>query len=126
MRDDLKDAFPNLRLRFDKAVDGGCSGRRPDVFLDCLTHVVIVECDENRHTGYSCENKRMMQLFEDCGRRPIVFIRFNPDSYINNSGKRVPGCFVKNEKGLRQLVEMMNVVVAEMPAQEVTIKHLFF
>jgi hypothetical protein len=80
----------------------------------------------------------MMQLFEDCGRRPIVFIRFNPDSYVNSLGKRVPGCFVKNEKGvlrvvksswnprLRQLVEMMNVVVEEFPTQEVTIKHLFF
>ena len=28
-----------------------------------------------------CENKRCMELFEDLGGRPIVFIRFNPDAY---------------------------------------------
>jgi hypothetical protein len=33
-----------------------------------------------------------MQLFEDFGNRPIVFIRFNPDSY--KIGKvRIASCF---------------------------------
>jgi len=61
---------------FDKQT-GGCSKMRPDVFIDKFTHVVIIECDENQHKDTSCENKRTMELFQDFGNRPIVFIRFN-------------------------------------------------
>jgi hypothetical protein len=132
MRDGLKAAFPGVEMSFDRKVDGGCSRRRPDVFMDCLTHVVIVECDENRHAGYSCENKRMMELFEDCGRRPIVFIRFNPDA----CGRR-GGCFIPTPSGLRvnrrewgvrmrRLVECVGEARERVPSREISIEHLFY
>ena len=79
---------------FDKRVDGGCSLRRPDVRIEYHTHTIIVECDENAHKGYSCENKRTMEIFEDLGSRPIVFIRFNPDKYQGNT------CFKTTTTGL--------------------------
>jgi hypothetical protein len=71
-----------------KQIDGGCSKRRPDLLYDMYTHVIIVENDENSHKTYDeiCENKRMMQLFEDLGNRPIVFIRFDCGNYIKNGG----------------------------------------
>jgi hypothetical protein len=35
----------------------------------------------------------MMTLSQDVDHRPIVFIRFNPDKYINEENKSVPSCF---------------------------------
>jgi hypothetical protein len=83
---------------FDKAVDGGCSKKRPDVLIDLLLYSIIIECDENQHKNYECENKRTMQLFEDLGNRPLILIRFNPDSYTEDRGslgenQKVDGCF---------------------------------
>ena len=43
---------------------------------------------ENKHTDYdySCEHKRLMELSQDLQHRSIVFIRFNPDAYVNQEG----------------------------------------
>ena len=48
---------------FNKEIKGGCSKRRPDVRIECLTHTVIVECGEHQHKNVKCEEKRMMELF---------------------------------------------------------------
>ena len=70
---------------YDKKIQDGCSTRRPDLFLDLGYQIIIIEIDENQHIDYdcSCENKRIMELSQDVGHRPIVFIRFNPDDYKN-------------------------------------------
>ena len=54
-----------------------------------------VEVDENQHTEYNttCENKRLCELYQDFGYVPIVFVRFNPDSYIDANGTKVTSCF---------------------------------
>jgi hypothetical protein len=59
--------------------------------VDLGTHILIIEVDENKHSDYdcSCENKRIMELSQDVGHRCIVFIRFNPDGYTTQDGKRV-------------------------------------
>ncbi len=71
----------------------GSSGRKPDVLIDMGEWVVVVEVDEGQHKqdSYksSCENKRIMQIFDDMGRRPIVFVRFNPDNYVDAEGNKV-------------------------------------
>ncbi len=78
----------------DSKISGGCSRRRPDVFIDMLTHVLIIEIDENQHLSYneSCEYVRTIELNEDIGHRPMYIIRLNPDSYKLN-GKSYRGCF---------------------------------
>ncbi len=78
----------------DSKISGGCSRRRPDVFIDMLTHVLIIEIDENQHLSYdeSCEYVRTIELNEDIGHRPMYIIRLNPDSYKLN-GKSIRGCF---------------------------------
>ena len=86
MTDFIKSEFKNEVMIFDKKV-GGCSLRRPDCYIDKFTHIVIIECDENQHRDTSCENKRTMELFQDFGNRPIIFIRFNPDKYITKNQK---------------------------------------
>lgn len=109
----------------DKTVSGGCSRRRPDQLADFGSHVVIVEIDENMHRAYdcSCDNKRIMQLIldvnphiqedtianADVGCRPIVFIRFNPDKYINAEGNSVPSCWTQGKDGIIRVTDRHRV-----------------
>lgn len=94
--------YPNFSWMTDKRILDGCSNRRPDLLLDMGSHVIIVEIDENQHNDYdcSCENKRLMLLSQDVGHRPIVFIRFNPDDYLNETGEPVKSCWKLNGKGI--------------------------
>jgi hypothetical protein len=39
-----------------------------------------------------------MQLSKDIGHRPLVFISFNPDDYINNN-KNITSCWTFDAKG---------------------------
>jgi hypothetical protein len=126
----------------DKRIEGGCSARRPDVFWDCGTHVVIVEIDEEGHKTYdcSCEDKRIMQLFVDAGNLPMIVLRFNPDSYVDAHGKKHASCFryhkslevpqVKDEKiwtnRLEVLKEQVLNAVGHVPDRDIDVRHLFF
>ena len=92
--------FPNFTWFADKQVKDGCSSKRPDLLLDLGYQIIIVEVDENQHSKYdcSCENKRLMELSQDLGHRPIIFIRFNPDDYININNERVRSCWSITKK----------------------------
>jgi len=130
----LKEKYKDMVL--DKAVSGGCSKKRPDGLIDLYTHSIIVEIDESQHAGYSCEEKRLMLLFQDLGNRPLVMIRLNPDSYTVD-GKRYMGAFSlskttgtlqvkKNEFNLRysKLLETIEMC-HEIPDKEITVIELF-
>lgn len=137
LRDRLKDEYKEtVTITFDKKVEDGCSKRRPDVRIDFGTHNIIVECDENEHRGYSCDNKRTMEIFQDCGNRPIVFLRFNPDSYEENY-IRYKGCFSPTKNGLQVdekeferrvkiLIERIDFYMKNVPLKEVTIENFFY
>lgn len=84
----LSDWFPNVTWVSDRAVEGGCSKRRPDVLADFGDFVLIIEVDEFQHTDYSCENKRMMEISRDLHHRPVVLIRFNPDAYTDEDDRK--------------------------------------
>ena len=101
----------------------------------------MVECDEQQHRGYSCETKRTMQLFQDCGYRPAVYIRFNPDSYLDTNGTRVHGCFHEDrhvngetiltplpewEKRVKELCSVFSSFITSPPHKEVTEVKLFY
>ena len=96
--------FPQYPWTNDKQIQDGCSRRRPDLFVDFGYQILIIEIDENQHTGEnygdsSCENKRMMLLSQDVGHRPIVFIRFNPDDYYDKD-VHITSCFGINSLGI--------------------------
>ena len=97
----IKQNYSQLEWIADKIINGGCSKRRPDLLLDLGYQVLIVEIDENQHIDYdcSCENKRIMELSQDMGHRPIIFIRFNPDEYEKN-GINISSCWGQNKKGI--------------------------
>jgi hypothetical protein len=97
----VKNKFQEYPWISDKTIKDGCSRRRPDLLLDLGYQVIIIEIDENQHIDYdcSCENKRIMELSQDVGHRPIVFIRFNPDDYKNND-VNITSCWGQNNKGI--------------------------
>ena len=105
--DRIKEKFPNFTWVHDKKVEDGCSKRRPDLLLDMGDYIIIIEVDENKHTDYdcSCENKRLMELSQDLQHRPIIFIRFNPDSYINQDGNKITSCWRINKQGVIQIMK---------------------
>jgi hypothetical protein len=104
-------------------------------------YALIIECDEDQHKGYSCENKRTMQLLEDCGRVPIVLVRFNPGAYTDHAGVRHTTCFSFDKNGMPRvaprktdewkqrldtLLELARACKRTAPTKEVTIHHLFY
>jgi len=104
--------FPNFTWNLDKKIEDGCSRRRPDLMCDLGYQVIIIEVDENQHTDYdcSCENKRIMQLSQDVGHRPIIFIRFNPDLYINANNEKITSCWGTTPKtGILKIKNNKNI-----------------
>tara|TARA_X000001036_G_scaffold440090_1_gene494336 strand:+ start:1773 stop:2276 length:504 start_codon:yes stop_codon:yes gene_type:complete len=93
--DFIKAEFPDIDWTLDKQVACGCSLRRPDACADIHSHVILIEVDENRHKGYSCENKRTMELSQDFAHRPMVLIRFNPDA-----NETSPSCWAPDGNGI--------------------------
>jgi hypothetical protein len=98
----IRESFPDITWAFDKRIEGGCSRRRPDAFAHLGTHALTVETDENEHAGdaYSCvcESRKMMEHFQDAGNVPHVFIRFNPDAYVDHAGVKQKSCWGKTPK----------------------------
>lgn len=105
--DYIHQQFPNFTWIADKKIQDGCSLRRPDLLLELGTHILIVEVDENKHNDYncSCENKRLMEISQDLQHRPIIFIRFNPDGYIDQNGNIIKSCWKLNNLGIMSIMK---------------------
>jgi hypothetical protein len=136
--DFVKAMFPDENILFDKTVPGGISRRRPDIFIDKGTHVVVAECDEDQHQTNTCESKRTTEIFNDI-KKPVIFVRFNPDSYKIGNNK-IPSCFkvlkqtgiqvISDEKEwnsrLNKLKETITENLHEIPGKLMSIIHLFY
>jgi hypothetical protein len=99
--DNVKENYKGYNWVCDKLISGGCSRRRPDMFLELDNQCIIIEIDENQHTDYdcTCENKRIMELSKDVGHKPIVFIRFNPDDYLDGENN-ITSCWGNGKDGI--------------------------
>jgi hypothetical protein len=100
----VKTIFSDLTITTDKINPDGCSKKRPDILIDLGYQIIIIEIDENQHKAYdiTCENKRIMEISQDNQHRPIIFIRFNPDSYQVN-GVKVQSCWKLSKLGVLML-----------------------
>ena len=89
----------------DRIPENGCAKYRPDGVIDFLYFKVILEIDENQHKGYTdkCEITRMIQLHQDFGGLPIIFIRYNPDSYKDINRKIIK----PNSRRLSELYDVL-------------------
>ena len=138
VRDALKEEFKDsITMVFDKKVDGGCSRLRPDILLDFGSHCIIVEIDERQHVNYSCEEKRMVTLYEDIGFRKIVFLRFNPDGYtFGKKTYKSPFSYtatgaISIDRGemsrrILELVERIKTNKAAEPSEQIVVEYLFY
>lgn len=79
----LKKNLPEENFIYNKSVGRTCTGTDlyPDVLFQRNTYNLIVEIDENKHSGsgYSCDMRRMSDVVANLGL-PCIFIRYNPDS----------------------------------------------
>jgi hypothetical protein len=129
----------SAEVTFDKRLQGGCSARKPDIFVDLLTHTLHAENDEKQHRSYACENKRLMELFQDSGNRPQIQLRFNPDSFTSANGTKHPSCFKYNKLGVPVIrdqaiwkarmdiyLERFTYHLTHVPDREVTVEHMFY
>jgi hypothetical protein len=134
--------YLDYTMKFDQRIEGGCSFRRPDIFIDAGTHVVIIEIDELQHSATDvytseCEERRVNELFTDVNFRPVVFLRFNPDNY---NEVRSPWCFhptenvmyvpVKSQREwnrrLEHLKERVIFHMNHMPSNDVIVNEFLF
>lgn len=134
----VQDLYPHVTR--DRIIQGGCSKRRPDGLIDCGTHTVIIEIDEDQHRSYDdqCENKRIMEIFRDLGSRPLTVIRLNPDGYTCN-GEHFEGAFTRTNVDqhlkvnnsifvhrLERLLKEVASAITCIPIREISIVELFF
>jgi hypothetical protein len=85
----VKTTFPDLSWISDKRIIDGCSKRRPDLFLDLGYQIIIIEVDENQHKYRDRQDEltRYDDLMMLHGGK-FIFIRYNPDVFIDSEGKR--------------------------------------
>ena len=99
----IQQTFKDLNWICDNSLigDNMCLKYRPDVLLHLNNHSIVIECDERQHRHYkdnnSCENSREHQI-QEALNRPVVFIRFNPDEYLDLNNKKVMSCFIVDKK----------------------------
>jgi hypothetical protein len=102
----------------------GCGAYRPDFCYERPTHVVIVECDENQHAqpGYSCDNKRMLDIFSAYGGTPVVFIRWNPDAFTLQGARARRSVPAR----LHALERQLRAALAVVPERALSIHRMFY
>ncbi len=91
----------DVEMDCNKKIKDGTSLRRPDIIIYIENYSIIIEIDEHRHSSYECEcqNRRIMEISQDLKFQNTIFIRFNPDSYLNLESKRIPSCWSYDSKG---------------------------
>lgn len=60
---------------------------RPDFLWKLSDRFIVLEVDEFQHisSNYSCERRRELELLNIFGSTPVIFIRFNPDTFSTGS-----------------------------------------
>lgn len=125
-----------MKIQYDKAINGGQSNRKPDWLLDLGSHCIVIECDEKQHINYSDDEKRTIDIFQDLNSRQLVMIRFNPDRYKTSEGY-INGCFEFDEKNVisstnewenrqKKLLQTIEHYIENIPEKAITITSLFF
>ena len=72
-----------------------------------------------------------MEISQDLNFRPIVFIRFNPDDYIDKEGNKIKSCWKINkikewDERINILTEQINYWVKNPTEKTVEIIELFY
>ena len=138
----ILDNFNNMSWISNKLIKKTGSRKRPDLLLELENKIIIIEIDENQHSRYTdeTESERMKGLSQDVNNKPIIFIRFNPDNYIDIDGEKIKSCWgVIELRGIIQVINknewcnrldiLKNVVdywIKTKPSKNIDIEYLFY
>lgn len=128
-------------ILYNKIITGGSSKRRPDIYIRFDEYAIIIEVDEHMHSIYDGDDDiiRLEQLYDDI-KVPIVFIRFNPDTYCDKNHKKIPSPWKKTFKGtvlnsdletewkkrLKKLYNCFSHWISHVPKNTITIEYLYY
>jgi hypothetical protein len=129
--------YYSLNSRFETKVEYNGKHRKADALILFHTHSIIIETDEKQHKKYNKkdENVRNDIIFNGLGGKPLVFIRFNPDGYKDNLGKKHKGCFEFAQGMLDQdainyrlsfIKQIVDFYIYKIPADGITQCYLFY
>ena len=67
----------NIQFTHNKSIGFECGNYRPDILIDCNTHFIVIEVDENQHESYdiNCEMARMNNIYISLGL-PVIYYYF--------------------------------------------------
>jgi hypothetical protein len=105
---------------------GGCSLKRPDKLYASPEKVVHIECDERQHPGtssYTCDEKRISDMFDEFDGQNYTIIRWNPDGYKVPTNKTK---IKKREDKLICLLKLMNKVLTIKQESPIMIYFMFY
>ncbi|QJX71551.1 hypothetical protein F-LCD7_0302 [Faustovirus] len=93
----------------DEIIDASCTRKRPDFVIDYNFFKVVIEVDEHQHNygvyNPKCEIDRMVEIHQVIGM-DTIFIRFNPDKYIDNRGKKISSYQSRESKLIEVLMKL--------------------
>jgi hypothetical protein len=105
----LKNEVKKDLYLMDKIINVVCNKKRPDFIYDCGTYFLVIEVDEHQHRAYGCELNRMYLVAQALGM-PVIFLRYNPDDFKDEIGKKSAITQIKREEILIQWVNyLMNL-----------------
>ncbi|KAJ3185908.1 hypothetical protein HDU85_000819 [Gaertneriomyces sp. JEL0708] len=111
----------NVDAVVDRIIDAGDCGReRPDFWVDCGTHILVMGVDEHQHSGRACECE-LTNITASNGVA-TTFLRFNPDKYRTLPGDKVLPISRRPEI----LLEWTTHHIQNPPAALLSVMHLFF
>jgi hypothetical protein len=102
---------------------GGCSSKRPDKIYMSPDLVLWIECDENQHSSnsYSCDEKRIMDAYDEILGCQLVIIRWNPHSY-----KPVEGKQLGIQERLQGLSDIISKIITNPPEDLIYMYYMYY
>lgn len=110
-----------IQFIHDETVANGKYKYRPDFQIVEGDFTIMLEIDEHQHRAYTSEREllRMRRIQEDC-KRPVVFIRYNPDSY------RIDGKLQKNKSRVKHLIELIKQLQLQPVEADLIVHYIYY
>ena len=101
-----------------------CGIYRPDFTWILPSYVLVLEVDELQHArpGYTCEEKRMLDIWNGYGGLPVIMIRFNPDAFTKQGILR----HTKLGRRMPVLIDFLKSCLQTTPVQLFTLHRMFY
>jgi hypothetical protein len=82
-----------------------------DFMIDCDNVNIIIQVDEHQNQIYHCECDvaYMIDLHQNFHPTPVIFIRYNPDNYVDNLGLKHAGAHQNLEREDRLVNLIQNI-----------------